>query len=90
VRRVVATSGTVSALVTVDIGLQRSRNIGAVHVDYSSEVKRGQVLAHIEPSSFEPRVREEEAVVAVAKSNVDLQEAGIGRAEALNQVQIQA
>src|SRR6478735_9024226 len=82
VRRVVSTSGTVSALVTVDIGSQLSGNIGAVNVDYSSEVKQGEVLARIEPSSFETRVREEEAAVAVAKANVDLQQAGIGRAEA--------
>src|SRR6478752_4746490 len=82
VRRVVSTSGTVSALVTVDIGSQLSGNIGAVNVDYSSEVKQGEVLARIEPSSFETRVREEEAAVAVAKANVDLQEAGIGRAAA--------
>jgi hypothetical protein len=60
VRRVVSTSGTVSALVTVDIGSQLSGNIGAVNVDYSSEVKQGEVLARIEPSSFETRVREEE------------------------------
>ena len=43
VRRVVSTSGTVSALVTVDIGSQLSGNIGAVNVDYSSEVKQGEV-----------------------------------------------
>jgi HlyD family secretion protein len=82
VRRVVSTSGTVSALVTVDIGSQLSGNIGAVNVDYSTEVKAGEVLARIEPSSFETAVREEEAAVAVAKANVDLQEAGIGRADA--------
>jgi HlyD family secretion protein len=82
VRRVVATSGTVSALVTVDIGSQLSGNIGAVNVDYSTEVKQGQVLARIEPSSFETRVREEEAGVAVARANVDLQQAGVERAEA--------
>jgi HlyD family secretion protein len=81
VRRVVATSGTVSALVTVDIGSQLSGNIGAVNVDYSTEVKQGQVLARIEPSSFETRVREEEAGVAVARANVDLQQAGVERAE---------
>lgn len=82
VRRVVSTSGTVRALVTVDIGSQLSGNIGAVNVDYSTEVKQGQALARIEPSSFETRVRQEEAAVAVAKANVDLQEAGIGRADA--------
>jgi len=82
VRRVVATSGTVSALVTVDIGSQLSGNIGAVNVDYSTEVKQGEVLARIEPLNFETRVREEEAAEAVAKANVDLQEADIGRAAA--------
>ena len=82
VRRVVSTSGTVRALVTVDIGSQLSGNIGEVNVDYSTEVKKGEVLARIEPSSFETRVREEEAGVAVAKANVDLQEAGVERAEA--------
>ncbi len=82
VRRLVSTSGTVRALVTVDIGSQLSGNIGAVNVDYSTEVKSGEVLARIEPSSFETRVRQEEAAVAVAKANVDLQQAGIGRADA--------
>jgi HlyD family secretion protein len=82
VRRVVSTSGTVRALVTVDIGSQLSGNIGAVNVDYSSEVKEGGVLARIEPSSFETRVRDAEAGVAVARANVDLQHATVERAEA--------
>lgn len=82
VRRVVSTSGTVRALVTVDIGSQLSGNIGEVNVDYSSEVKKDEVLARIEPSSFETRVREEEAGLAVARANVDLQLAGVQRAEA--------
>src|SRR6476619_2671498 len=64
VRRVVATSGTVSALVTVDIGSQLSGNIGAVNVDYSTEVNQGEVLARIEPASIGTRVREEEGAVA--------------------------
>ncbi len=81
-RRIVSTSGAVRALVTVDIGSQLSGNIGEVNVDYSSPVKRGEVLARIEPSSFETRVRESEAGVAVAKANVDLQVAGIARADA--------
>ena len=82
VRRVVATSGTVRALVTVDIGSQLSGNIGAVNVDFSTKVKKDEVLARIEPSSFETRVREEEAGVAVARANMDLQQASVQRAEA--------
>ncbi len=82
VRRVVSTSGTVHALVTVDIGSQLSGNVGEVNVDYSTEVKKDEVLARIEPSSFETRVRQEEAGVAVARANVDLQLASVQRAEA--------
>jgi HlyD family secretion protein len=82
VRRVVSTSGAVSALVTVDIGSQLSGNVSEVNADYSSEVKKDQVLARIEPSTFETRVRQGEASVAVAKSNVSLQQASVERAEA--------
>ena len=73
VRRAVSTSGTVRALGTVDIGSQLSGNIGELNVDFTSEVKKGQVLARIEPSTFETKVREEEAGLAIAKANVDLQ-----------------
>jgi len=82
VRRVVSTSGTVSALISVDIGSQLSGNISEVNVDYSTEVKKDQVLARIEPSTFETRVRQGEAAVAVAKANVALQQAAVERAEA--------
>ncbi len=40
------------------------------------------MLARIEPSTFETRVREEEAGLAIAKANVALQEASVARAEA--------
>ncbi len=82
VRRVVSTSGAVRALGTVEIGSQLSGNIGELNADFSSEVKRGQVLARIEPSTFETRVREEEAGVAIAKANIALQQAGVERAAA--------
>jgi HlyD family secretion protein len=82
VRRVVATSGTVRALITVEIGSQLSGKISELNVDFSSQVKQGQVLARIEPSTFETRVREEEAGMLIAKANVDLQQAGVERAEA--------
>lgn len=81
IRRVVATSGTVRALGTVEIGSQLSGNIGELNADFSSEVKQGQVLARIEPSTFATRVREEEAGVAIAEANVALQEASVERAK---------
>jgi HlyD family secretion protein len=82
VRRVVSTSGTVRALGTVEIGSQLSGNIGELNVDFTSEVKQGQVLARIEPSTFVTKVREEEAGLAIATANVALQEATVERADA--------
>jgi HlyD family secretion protein len=82
VRRLVTTSGTVQALGTVEIGSQLSGNIGEVNADFSSEVKKGEVLARIEPSTFESSVREEEAGLAIAKANVVLQDATVQRAQA--------
>src|SRR5262245_46882099 len=82
VRRMVSTSGTVRALGTVEIGSQLSGNIGELNADLSSEVKQGQLLARIEPSTFETKVREEEAGLAIATANVALQEASVQRAEA--------
>jgi len=82
VRRIVSTSGAVRALGTVEIGSQLSGNIGEVNADFSSEVKKGDAIARIEPSTFESRVREEEAGLAIAEANVALQEATVVRADA--------
>jgi HlyD family secretion protein len=82
VRRVVSTTGAVNALVTVDVGSQLSGKIGELNVDFSSKVKQGQVLARIEPFTFESAVREQEAGVAIAEANIALQQAGVERADA--------
>lgn len=82
VRRVVATSGAVRALGTVEVGSQLSGQIGELNVDFSSEVKQGGVLARIEPSTFETKVREAEAGLALARAGITVQEATIARAEA--------
>ncbi|MGH6866282.1 MAG: efflux RND transporter periplasmic adaptor subunit [Methyloceanibacter sp.] len=82
VRRLVSTSGTVSALGKVEIRSQLSGIVGELMADLSSEVKEGQALARIEPSPFEMRVREEEASASAAKANLALQQASVARAEA--------
>jgi HlyD family secretion protein len=82
VRRVVSTSGTVNPVVSVEVGSQLSGTVGELDADFGSAVKRGQVLARIESSSFETRVREEEAGVAIAEANVLLQQATGDRAQA--------
>src|SRR5262245_26766362 len=48
----VTATGTLSALVTVQVGTQVSGRIKEIHVDFNSQVKKGQVIARIEPALF--------------------------------------
>jgi HlyD family secretion protein len=49
----VTASGTVNPQNLVSVGTQVSGTIASIYVDCNSEVKRGQVLARLDPSSFE-------------------------------------
>lgn len=69
----VTASGTLSALVTVDVGSQVSGRIQALYADFNSQVVEGQRIAKIEPVLFE-------AQVASARANVQAAEAGVQRA----------
>src|SRR4051794_30426832 len=55
VARVTAT-GTLSALVTVQVGTQVSGRIEKLFVDFNSEVKAGQLIAKLEPQLFQAAV----------------------------------
>jgi HlyD family secretion protein len=82
VQRMVSTSGTVKALVTLLVGSQLSGQITELNADFNSEVKKNQVIARIDPRTFETRVNEAAAVVSVASASIILQEATLTRAKA--------
>ena len=77
----VSTSGTLNAVITVQVGSQVSGQIKEMLADYNSEVTAGQVIARIDPETFEARVNQAEAELAVSKANVGIQHAGVERAE---------
>ena len=60
VSRVTAT-GTLSALVTVQVGSQVSGRIQKLFVDYNSPVKKGQLIAQIDPQLFQAAVDQSRA-----------------------------
>jgi len=60
VARVTAT-GTVSALVTVQVGAQVSGRIQQINVDFNTPVKKGQVIAKIDPQLFVAAVEQSKA-----------------------------
>lgn len=71
----VTASGTLKALITVDVGTQISGQVKQLSADFNTEVKANQVIARIDPATFEAKVREAEADVATARGNVLLMEA---------------
>jgi HlyD family secretion protein len=71
----VAASGTLAATVQVQVSSQVSGQIREVLADFNAEVKKGQVIARIDPETFEYRVRQAQADVDAAQAQVGVQQA---------------
>jgi HlyD family secretion protein len=71
----VTASGTLSAIVTVQVGTQVSGRIQKLQADFNSQVKKGQLVAKIDPQIFE-------ATVAQAQANYVQAQASVVNAEA--------
>jgi HlyD family secretion protein len=79
VERVDAT-GTLEAVVTVQVGTQVSGTIKTLRADFNSEVRRGQVIAELEPSLFETQV--EQARATLLRLQADAERAVVQREDA--------
>lgn len=77
----VTASGTLSALVTVTVGSQVSGTINALYADFNSVVKKGDVIATIEPSLFRAAVEQARANTEAARANVAKAKAQLVQAE---------
>jgi HlyD family secretion protein len=66
----VTATGTLSALVTVQVGTQVSGRIKTINVDFNSPVKKGQVIARIEPALFEAALESARANYLAAQGTV--------------------
>ena len=66
----VSTSGSLQAVVTVDVGSQVSGRIQALYADFNSKVKKGEKIAKIDPSLFHAAVVQAEANVQASRANV--------------------
>ncbi len=77
-RRIVAkvtSSGTLSALVTVQVGTQVSGRVQKLNADFNSQVTKGQLVAKIDPQLFEASVQQAQANYMSAKAGVTTAEA---------------
>jgi HlyD family secretion protein len=66
----VTASGTLSAIVTVQVGSQVSGRIAELRVDFNSPVKKGQLIAKIDPALFLATVEQARANLAAAQGNL--------------------
>lgn len=66
----VTATGTLSALVTVQVGSQVSGRIAQLFVDYNATVKKGEVLAKLDPQMFQAAVAQASANFLAAKGNL--------------------
>ncbi|MGD0274986.1 MAG: efflux RND transporter periplasmic adaptor subunit [Syntrophales bacterium] len=71
IRASVTATGTVNAVTTVQVGTQVSGTIKNIYVDYNSPVKDGQLLALIDPETFESQVYQARANLLLAKANLE-------------------
>ena len=76
----VSASGTLAPVTQVQVGSQVSGQIKEVLADFNTEVRANQVVARIDPESFEARVAQAAAELEVAQAAVLVQRASLERA----------
>ena len=67
----VEATGTLEAVTTVQVGTQVSGTIKALFADFNSQVKKGQVVAELDPSLFQTQVDQAQATLVRLQAEVD-------------------
>jgi len=64
-------TGTLQPVTTVQVGTQVSGTIKALYADFNSEVRKGQVIAELEPSLFQTQVEQARATMTRLQADAD-------------------
>jgi HlyD family secretion protein len=67
----VTATGTVNAVTTVLVGTQVSGTIKNIFVDFNSPVKKDQIIAQIDPATFQAQVQQARANLLAAQANLE-------------------
>jgi len=70
ITQTVSATGTLQAVVTVQVGSQVSGTIAKLYADFNSKVTNGQVIAELDQGKFKARVEEERANVVSAQADL--------------------
>jgi HlyD family secretion protein len=78
----VSATGTLNAVITVQVGSQVSGQIKELYADFNSKVTKGQIIARIDPALFQAQVDEAQAQVQSARATVLSQQAMVAKTRA--------
>jgi HlyD family secretion protein len=67
----VSATGTVNPVTSVNVGTQVSGRISALYADFNSPVKKGELIATIDPALFQAQVAQSRANLGNAKANLE-------------------
>ncbi len=81
--QVVTATGTLNPVVNVTVGSQVSGRISKLNVDYNSIVTSNEVIAEIDPSTYQAAVEQASADLANARANLELQQVEANRSSDL-------
>jgi HlyD family secretion protein len=76
-------TGTVNAVITVQVGSQVSGTIAKLHADFNSRVHKGEIIAEIEPSLFQGALLQATADLESARASVTAAQANLEKAKAV-------
>jgi HlyD family secretion protein len=79
---VVEATGTINAVITVQVGSQVSGSIAKLNVDFNSRVHKGDIVALIDPALFKGALLQATADLENAKANLVAARANLEKAKA--------
>jgi len=96
IRHTVTATGTLQAVTTVQVGSQVSGTISALYADFNSQVRKGQVIAQLDPAILDAQLASQrasnesaranladaEARILAAKATIENQRAGVSSSQA--------
>src|SRR5689334_10054896 len=81
-RNTVTATGTLQAVTTVQVGSQASGTISALYADYNSVVKKGQVIAQLDPAVSKAQVDQARANLQQAQAALQQSRAAVSNSKA--------
>ena len=80
----VTASGAINAVKTVQVGAQVSGIISRLHVDFNSRVRKGEIIAEIDPALFQAQMEQARAALVMAEANTVKAQASLAQAAQAN------